>query len=186
MDDKQNTNQESLIKSFWITANAGSGKTTALVRKFLELVHNGLKPEEIFCITYTRIGAKEMIERIVDLAKKEKIFITKSSLKISTIHSLCKDLLERSGKINNVDIFDGNERLKKRIIDYIVEKVGNYRDFFNNADEQEDSDKRQAVAESLKKSVSEVLNNLSKIESINGFRDLVEKIINDWTNTIEK
>ena len=177
MDDKHNTNQESLIKSFWITANAGSGKTTALVRKFLELVHNGLKPEEIFCITYTRIGAKEMIERIVDLAKKEKIFITKSSLKISTIHSLCKDLLERSGKINNVDIFDGNERLKKRIIDYIVEKVGNYGDFFNNANEQEDSDKRQAVAESLKKSVSEVLNNLSKIESINGFRDLVEKII---------
>ena len=42
MDDRQNTNQESLIKSFWITANAGSGKTTALVRKFLELVRNGL------------------------------------------------------------------------------------------------------------------------------------------------
>ena len=176
MDNQQNRIKEDLIKSFWITANAGSGKTTALVNRFLDLLHSGLKPEEIFCITYTRTGAKEMVERIVDVAKKEGIFIAKSSLKISTIHSLCKDLLERVGKIGDVNIFDGNEKLQIRIVENVIDKIGNYGQS-EGKNEQQNVFVDKNVDNDFKSSIRDVLNNLAKIENINGFRDLVANII---------
>ena len=48
----------------WINANAGSGKTTILIKRFFSLVLNGADPFSILLITYTEVGAKEMKTRL--------------------------------------------------------------------------------------------------------------------------
>jgi ATP-dependent helicase/nuclease subunit A len=50
----------------WMTAHAGSGKTTALTKRVLRLLIWGVTPERIVCITYTKAAASEMRQRIAD------------------------------------------------------------------------------------------------------------------------
>lgn len=52
------------IRSTWISANAGSGKTSALVDHVVKLLLLGVTPERICCITYTRAAAAEMRARV--------------------------------------------------------------------------------------------------------------------------
>jgi ATP-dependent exoDNAse (exonuclease V) beta subunit len=56
--------------NIWINANAGSGKTTSLVKRFLSLVLNGTDFDKILCITYTKTAAKEMQHRITSVLQK--------------------------------------------------------------------------------------------------------------------
>ncbi len=56
---------KSPVKSVWITANAGSGKTTELTARVVRLLLLGVPPERIVCITYTKAAASEMRERIM-------------------------------------------------------------------------------------------------------------------------
>lgn len=50
--------------SAWTSASAGTGKTTVLVSRVLRLLVEGVKPERILCITYTKAAAAEMANRI--------------------------------------------------------------------------------------------------------------------------
>ena len=51
-------------KSFFVMANAGSGKTTVLVDRIVRLMLQGSEPSTIQCLTYTKAAAVEMIERL--------------------------------------------------------------------------------------------------------------------------
>lgn len=51
--------------NIWVSASAGSGKTTILVNRFLRLLLNGIDPKKILCITFTNNAASEMIHRIL-------------------------------------------------------------------------------------------------------------------------
>lgn len=53
------------VASVWITANAGSGKTTYLTRRVVTLLLLGVTPERICCITYTKAAASEMRHRVL-------------------------------------------------------------------------------------------------------------------------
>lgn len=50
--------------SVWVSASAGSGKTTVLTNRVLRLLLEGNAPGKIVCITYTKIAAAEMLARI--------------------------------------------------------------------------------------------------------------------------
>ena len=51
--------------SAWVSASAGAGKTTVLVRRILRLLlSEGVFPENILAITYTKAAAGEMASRI--------------------------------------------------------------------------------------------------------------------------
>ena len=50
--------------SAWTSASAGTGKTTVLVSRVLRLLVEGVRPERILCITYTKAAAAEMANRI--------------------------------------------------------------------------------------------------------------------------
>lgn len=50
--------------SSWVFASAGSGKTKILTDRVLRLLLDGVSPAKILCITFTKVGAKEMQERI--------------------------------------------------------------------------------------------------------------------------
>ncbi len=53
--------------SAWVSANAGSGKTYVLVSRLVRLMLDGVAPEKLLCLTYTRSAAAEMQERLFDL-----------------------------------------------------------------------------------------------------------------------
>lgn len=50
--------------STWLTANAGSGKTRVLTNRVARLLLNGVQPESILCLTYTKAAASEMQNRL--------------------------------------------------------------------------------------------------------------------------
>src|SRR5271169_2113790 len=50
--------------SVFVTANAGSGKTSTLVKRVARLLLAGARPEAILCVTYTKAGAAEMQRRL--------------------------------------------------------------------------------------------------------------------------
>ena len=53
-------------QSVWVTANAGSGKTKVLIDRVARLLLQGVAPDSILCITYTKAAANEMQKRLFD------------------------------------------------------------------------------------------------------------------------
>jgi ATP-dependent helicase/nuclease subunit A len=112
-------------RSVFVTANAGSGKTSTLVRRVARLLLRGAAPETILCVTYTKAAAAEMQRRLFDelggwavmendrlrrtlaelgewgddLGVARALFAraleTPGGLKIQTIHAFCEKLLKR-------------------------------------------------------------------------------------------
>ena len=138
--------------NYWIKANAGSGKTYKLTARIVFLLQNGIKPEDILCITYTNAGADEMKKRIVDKINqkevKEKLFLQngfteerleyiKNHLQISTIHGFCKDYLQKQNKIKpNALILNNDERQMNNIIDSVIKSISrdkNYTDIVSKS-----------------------------------------------------
>jgi len=111
--------------SAFVTANAGSGKTSTLVGRVARLLLRGARPETILCLTFTKAAAAEMQRRLFqtlgswavmadealaealaglgeapeDLSKARRLFAqaleTPGGLKIQTIHAFCEKLLRR-------------------------------------------------------------------------------------------
>ena len=111
--------------SCFLTANAGSGKTSTLVNRVARLLLSGASPERILCVTYTKAAAAEMQGRLYetlggwavatdetlteqlaridaptgDLPRARALFAraleTPGGLKIQTIHAFCEKLLRR-------------------------------------------------------------------------------------------
>src|SRR6202521_2394214 len=52
--------------SAWVAANAGSGKTHVLVQRVINLLLDGVEPEKILCITFTKAAAATMAKRVFD------------------------------------------------------------------------------------------------------------------------
>lgn len=50
--------------STWLGANAGSGKTRVLTDRVARLLHDGVDPQNILCLTYTKAAASEMQNRL--------------------------------------------------------------------------------------------------------------------------
>ena len=50
--------------STWLAANAGSGKTRVLTDRVARLLLDGVQPQNILCLTYTKAAASEMQNRL--------------------------------------------------------------------------------------------------------------------------
>ncbi len=51
-------------RSTWLSANAGSGKTRVLTDRVARLLLEGVSPQNILCLTYTKAAAAEMQNRL--------------------------------------------------------------------------------------------------------------------------
>lgn len=54
------------MASAWVSANAGTGKTHVLTMRVLRLLLDGVEPERILALTYTKAAAAEMSTRVFD------------------------------------------------------------------------------------------------------------------------
>lgn len=63
----------------------GSGKTTTIVARIARLVADGLAPEYILAMTFTRAAAAEMTERLRKLGIQ--------GARVGTIHSVCRQIV---------------------------------------------------------------------------------------------
>jgi ATP-dependent helicase/nuclease subunit A len=52
--------------SAWVAANAGSGKTHVLAQRVINLLLDGVAPEKILCLTFTKAAAANMAKRVFD------------------------------------------------------------------------------------------------------------------------
>lgn len=92
-----------------VSASAGSGKTTVLVRRVIEKLKSGTDIDRLLIVTYTEAAAKEMKERIqVALQKaingesdqeRKQHFVKQLTLlptaNISTLHAFCLTVIRR-------------------------------------------------------------------------------------------
>jgi len=78
-----------------IIASAGTGKTTTIIERYINLIEKGIKQEEIMMTTFTNKAAKDMMEKIRKRTDKVSSYI-------GTMHSIFLKIL----RINS-DIFEG-------------------------------------------------------------------------------
>ncbi|MBU2540044.1 ATP-dependent helicase [Patescibacteria group bacterium] len=75
-----------------IVAGAGTGKTTVITQRIVNLIEKGLaKPEEILAVTFTEKAAGEMEERVDQL-----LDFGYMDLWISTFHAFCERVLKEN------------------------------------------------------------------------------------------
>ena len=88
----------------YISAGAGSGKTTEIVKRLVNaLENNGVQPSQIIMTTFTRAAAQEMRERakkeLLKQAQLNKELLNKANeidaAMIGTIHSVCLSFLQK-------------------------------------------------------------------------------------------
>ena len=87
---KLNPEQQAAVEAqagvFACVSGPGSGKTTTLIARYLQMLVNGIPSRDILNLTFTNAAAKEMISR-VGLLNAESVF--------RTFHSFCMDLLKK-------------------------------------------------------------------------------------------
>lgn len=69
MADRLTAEQAAAVRpsrSAWISANAGSGKTRVLTNRVARCLLEGVRPDRILCLTYTRAAAGEMKSRLFE------------------------------------------------------------------------------------------------------------------------
>src|SRR5208283_940324 len=76
-----------------IIAGAGSGKTRTLVYRVAWLVENGIPPERILLLTFTRKASQEMLQRVEQM-------LNRSCQEVAggTFHSLAYKILRIYGE----------------------------------------------------------------------------------------
>lgn len=98
-------------------AGAGAGKTKVLTTRVAYLYEQGVSPENILCLTFTRLAGYEMKKRIIELIGKEG-----ENLYCNTFHGFCVNVFKKYGYLIGLDenfvIYDNTEReqLIKKII----------------------------------------------------------------------
>jgi len=154
---------------FLVIAGAGSGKTRVLVYRVAHLVENGVKPDEILLLTFTRKAAEEMLRR-------SSLLLDERCQKVSggTFHSFANSVLRKYAKIlglsNNFTILDRSD--SEDAINLIRTQLG-----FNKTDKR--FPRKRAIAEVISIGV----NKSEKIKDV--LYDEYPQFM-EWSEEIEK
>lgn len=88
--------------SVWVSASAGTGKTTVLVSRLLRLFLSNIDPTKILCLTYTNAGAIEMQDRIFKKARSWAI-ISDEDLELEIKNLFTTDIENFDFKDSKID-----------------------------------------------------------------------------------
>lgn len=91
-----------------LLAQAGSGKTRALVHRIARMVAQGTRAEKILAVTFSKKAAMEMNERLEQLGVEDA--------RVGTWHSLCLQILKEDGVCEGWTMGDEADSKSKMIL----------------------------------------------------------------------
>lgn len=97
-----------------VLAGPGSGKTFTVTRRILYLLEQGVPPEQILVITFTREAAQSMQRRFQEASKSFH------PVNFGTFHSIFFHILQRSNALKSTELLTNSE--KKNLILPILKK----------------------------------------------------------------
>lgn len=188
-----------------VSASAGSGKTTVMIAKILELLKDGADIMRILVVTFGNASAADMAKKLQEkieeaLADSEtgedvRLVLRRQLYKlqlanISTLHSFCASQLRIYGERLNIDrgftvLQESDALLKKnKAFDTVVmrELENGGRDFFECYDVM----CRKRNTKRLKAAVFKVYGLISTMSEPSLFEDLVLNKKPDYKSVIEK
>lgn len=128
LNEKQKEAVEFVNGNLLIVASAGTGKTTTIVNRYINMVENhGFNPEEIMMTTFTNKSARDINEKIKKYTKKMPKYI-------GTMHSIFLKILRFNADYLNfsrdfIVLSDDND--KRKILREIL-KCNNISDKYEN------------------------------------------------------
>jgi len=188
-----------------------SHNTRTLTSRVIRLINDGVKPENILCLTFTNKATEEMRERIsLQINKDNKVWI-------STFHKLCVTILRKFGNkigiqsnfsiVNDKDQIDLIKKIarlherdiKDKNIDYLIRSINSFRenltpysDFIDQLTEE-----NPAYSSLYASIVTEYINTLMSYQSIdfsgilyhcyrllNQFPEIVKKLANRFRHIL--
>jgi DNA helicase-2/ATP-dependent DNA helicase PcrA len=103
-----------------VFAGAGSGKTRIITSRIALLIEKGIRPSQIFAVTFTNKASKEMRERAVGMCPDA------AGVHIATFHSACarwlREFAPELGFSSDFTIFDDND--VKSLVKRILKEMG--------------------------------------------------------------
>lgn len=154
-----------------IVAGAGSGKTRTLTNRLINLLANGIAPENIIAITFTNKAADEMRTRI-----REQLGSDSKQLFVGTFHSLGARILRKEcGLLKHTPdftIFDNDDSKS------LVKKCA--KNFNMSLKERE-----KLTPVFLEREFSKMKNEVVNLESLEDGRDeLIKEMFLDYENSL--
>ena len=117
LSDMNSAQQKAVTKAdgpLLVLAGPGSGKTFTITRRILYLLEQGVPPEQLLVITFTREAAMSMQRRFQEMSKA---FLP---VNFGTFHSVFYNILKKSNVLKNQKLLTNSE--KKRILIPILKK----------------------------------------------------------------
>lgn len=136
-----------------VTSVPGSGKTTMLVERTLNLIQSGIDPKKLLCITFTNKAADEMKARVA-----KRLGMKRLPFFVGTFHALCANILrsfatdagysksfsiidsddQKELVIRSARQFDMNLKKQKEDIQKIIFHLNDSREQYESRDKFED------------------------------------------------
>lgn len=116
-----------------VLAAAGTGKTSVMVAKALDLIDSGqYKASDILILAYNNAAAKELRERVAVRAKEAKLDLPEE-LQISTFHSLGRKILRDSKIQTHISVFaEDTRKFDKWVYEWLVDYISSSTDAMKN------------------------------------------------------
>ena len=107
-----------------VLAAAGTGKTSVMVAKALDLIDRKLaEPSEILVLAYNKTAANELKERLESKAINGSVTLATKPY-ISTFHALGRQILRDAGISTQISVFaEDNYKLKQWVTKWIYEYI---------------------------------------------------------------
>ncbi|MFH1139371.1 MAG: ATP-dependent helicase [Pseudomonadota bacterium] len=157
-----------------VVAGAGSGKTRTLVHRVAYLVEQGIPPEEILLLTFTRKAASQMLERAAEL-------VGASCTRVSggTFHSLAHELLRRwAGRLGFANSFGVMDRGD------MEEVLGQLRKQGKHGEKDRAFPKRGTVATIISKAINKSISveelMLAEFRHLGSFIGAIKKLAEEY------
>ncbi|MDO5715940.1 MAG: ATP-dependent helicase [Tissierellia bacterium] len=101
-----------------VLAVPGSGKTTMLIYRTLQLIQQGIAPNKILTITFSKASALDMKKRFLQMSQEKNIVF-------STIHAFCYGILRDYGRIHGKKylLLDSNPAKKYNLLRQIYQRI---------------------------------------------------------------
>ena len=189
-------------KSMIVSASAGSGKTSVMIRKICDLVANRYcLTDQLLVLTYTKSAAQEMKKKLLDKLKEENVDgkladeIEKVyTADISTFDSFCQKLVKKYFYKLSIDptfgVLDSEseERFKDLAISTSIKQLKNtnpllYEKLLENFSPKRDERKIYEVIKKIHTFLVSVLNYDEFLQKSEKFYDYNEKIAEKYLKT---